>query len=85
MATYLKYLDAALKRANYEKMDDGRYFASIPEFDGLWAVGNTLEEATRELYSALDGWIDVHVKIGQKRPPVIGDVDLFAPPKLVEN
>jgi predicted RNase H-like HicB family nuclease len=85
MATYLEYLNAALKRANYEKMDDGRYFASIPGFDGLWVVGGTLDKAAQELYTALDGWIDVHVKIGQERPPVIGDLDLFAPPKLVET
>jgi predicted RNase H-like HicB family nuclease len=82
MATYLQYLDAALKRANYEKMDDGRYFASIAGFDGLWVVSATLDEARRELYTALDGWIDVHIKIGQERPPVIDDVDLFGLPKL---
>ena len=85
MATYLKYLDAALKKATYEKMDDGRYFASIPGFDGLWAVGKTREEAEKELYAALDGWIDVHVKIGRERPPVIGNVDLFSPPKLTDD
>ena len=85
MATYLEYLQAAMKRADYEQMADGRYFATIPKFDGLWAVGKTRDEAARELYAALDGWIDVHVKIGNERPPVIDDVDLFAPPKLAEG
>lgn len=85
VATYLQYLNTAFKKANFEEMEDGRYFASIPEFEGLWAVGNTREEAGSELYQALDGWIDVHVKIGKERPPVIDDVDLFAAPTIVES
>jgi predicted RNase H-like HicB family nuclease len=85
MATYLEYLKAAMTRANYEQMEDGRYFASIPNFDGLWAVGNTRDKAAHDLYQALDNWLDVHIKIGQQRPPEIDGVDLFAPPKLVEN
>jgi predicted RNase H-like HicB family nuclease len=85
MATYLEYLRAAMKRAEYELMDDGQYFAAIPDFDGLWAVGKTPDEAARELYTALYGWIDVHVKIGKQRPPVIDNIDLFAPPKAVSD
>jgi len=85
MATYLEYMAAALKRANFERMEDGRCFASIPGFDGLWAVGQTEAEATKELHDALDGWIDVHVKIGHERPPVVDGVDLYAPPKVIEN
>jgi predicted RNase H-like HicB family nuclease len=74
MATYLEYLNTAMKKADYEQMEDGRFFASIPQFDGLWAVGKTREDAARELYDALDGWLDVHIKIGQQRPPEIDGV-----------
>jgi predicted RNase H-like HicB family nuclease len=49
MATYLEYLRAGMTHANYEEMEDGQYFASIPEFEGLWAAGNSREEAEKEL------------------------------------
>ena len=85
MATVLEYLKAAMAKANYEEMEDGRYFATIPSFDGLWAVGETKDEAAQDLYQALEAWLDAHIKIAQQRPPEIDGVDLFAPPKLVEN
>jgi predicted RNase H-like HicB family nuclease len=84
MATYLEYVQAAMNHARYEKMADGRFFASIPEFDGLYAVGNTREEAQAELRDTLDGWLDVHVKISREPPPQIDGLDLFALPKAVE-
>jgi predicted RNase H-like HicB family nuclease len=84
MATYLEYLNTAVKKAEYERMADGRYFASIPQFDGLWAVGRDRAEAEQDLRGALDSWLDVHIKIGQQRPPRIDGVDFFDPPKAIE-
>ena len=85
MATYLEYLRAAVKNAEYEQMEDGRFFASIPDFDGLWAVGQTRDAAAAELYDALDNWLDVQIKIGQQKPPEIDGVNLLVAPKLIEN
>ena len=85
MATYLEYLRAGMTHANYEEMEDGQYFASIPEFEGLWAVGNSREEAEKELYDALDNWIDVTVKIGHQNPPIVDGNDLFVAPRLMEG
>jgi predicted RNase H-like HicB family nuclease len=85
MATYLEYMSAAIRLANFEQIENGQLFATIPQFDGLWAVGKTREEATRDLWSALDGWLDVHIKIGRHRPPEINGIDLFAAPKAIEE
>ena len=85
MATYLEYMKAAMKNAQYERMEDGRFFATIPKFDGLWAVGKTREGATGKLYKAIDGWLDVHIKIGKQHPPKIDGLDPLAPPKLIEK
>ena len=85
MATYLEYLRAAMSHADYEKTEDGKYFASIPEFEGLWAVGNSREDAEKELFEALDNWVDVTVKIGQQRPPTVDGKDLLVAPKLMEG
>ena len=61
MATYLEYLRAAMRKAQFEQMEDGKWFASIPELTGLWATGASVEEARKELAETLDGWIDVHI------------------------
>jgi len=85
LATYLAYLDAAMKKARVERMEDGRYFATIPKFEGLWASGDTEEDAKRDLYAALDGWIDVQIKIGREKVPDIDGVSLYAAPALTER
>lgn len=71
MASRLEYMNAAMTKAEYERMEDGRFFATIPGFDGLWAVGQTRDKAAQELSDVLDGWLDVHNKIGKNHlPPV---------------
>jgi predicted RNase H-like HicB family nuclease len=85
MATYLEYLNAAMKKAQFERMENGDYFGSIAGFDGLWASGNTREEAERDLYSALDGWIDVHLRVSRQSIPAIEGVDLNSLPRLLED
>jgi predicted RNase H-like HicB family nuclease len=85
MATYLEYLNAAMKKARFERMENGDYFGSIPGFDGLWANGHTREDAARDLYSALDGWIDVHLRVGRQSIPTVEGVDLLSLPRLVED
>ena len=85
MATYLEYLNAAMKKARFEQMENGDYFGSIPGFDGLWASGHTREDAARDLYTALDGWIDVHLRVGRQSIPAVEGVDLLSLPRLVED
>ena len=42
-----------MKSAEYEKMEEGGWFAFIPGLDGLWATGPTIELARKELQEAL--------------------------------
>ena len=85
MATYLEYLRAAMRHADYGKIEDGRYFASIPKFEGLWAAGKTRDEAEKELFDAPDNWIDVTIKIGRAQPPTVDGKDLSVAAKLLEG
>jgi predicted RNase H-like HicB family nuclease len=85
MATYLEYMREALKKAEFEECPDGSWFAFIPGFDGLWASGATRELAQANLSDALDGWIDVHLKIGKSWPPEVNGITLRALPKLLEE
>lgn len=55
-----KYILTAMRRAQYEQMEDGEWFASIPGFEGLWASGPSVEEAREQLLETLYEWISVH-------------------------
>ena len=45
------YIDAALARAHYELMQDkDPYYGEVPELQGVWASGKTLEECRRNLF-----------------------------------
>jgi predicted RNase H-like HicB family nuclease len=39
-----------MSRAQYERMEDGEWYAYIPEFKGLWTTGATKEAAEKNLY-----------------------------------
>lgn len=38
-----KYIETAMQRAIYERIDDGTFFAEIPEIEGLWANAETVK------------------------------------------
>ncbi len=70
MATMLQYMENALNHAQYEKMEKGEWFATMPGLSGLWASGKTIEEARKGLVEALDGWIEVSTKSGYRIPDI---------------
>ncbi len=43
------YLREALSETHVEKMDDDRWFLSLPSFPGVWADGESVEAARIEL------------------------------------
>ena len=71
----IEYIQSALRHAHYELMEDGRFFATIPECRGLWADGATLEESRDELRGALQCWMMLGMRHGDELP-VIDDIDL---------
>jgi len=74
------YVDAALSRAHYELMqDEDPYYGEVPELQGVWASGKTLEECRHSLAEVIEGWILVRIARGLPIPP-LGDVRL-APPR----
>ena len=52
-----EYIEKAMARARFERLEDGTYYAEIPGFPGLWASGQTPEECAQDLRGALEGWI----------------------------
>ena len=70
------YIAKAVEKADYEKMENGRFFATIPGFKGLWAQGKTVEAARRELISTLEDWVLISFRRGYPVPRVTGASDL---------
>ena len=53
-----EYLEAAMKRANYEILPDGNtFYGDIPGFEGVYANSGNLETCRRELKEVLEEWV----------------------------
>ncbi len=73
------YIDRAMAKATYDKLDDGSFAGRIPLCKGVIAFGNTLRECENELRSTLEDWLLVGLKL--RHPiPVIEGIDLNKEP-----
>ena len=70
----LEYIEEALRRARYEIIEDEEpYYGEIPELQGVWATGRTLEECRENLREVLEEWILLSVKRGLPIP-ALGEI-----------
>ncbi len=51
------FIQAALRRAKYELLENNRYYPEIPELQGVWAEGESLEVCRSELIEVIEGWL----------------------------
>jgi predicted RNase H-like HicB family nuclease len=70
-----EYINAALKLAQYEVLEDHTIYAEIPGLDGVYANANTVDECRNELGLVLEDWIVLGLRMGH-RLPAIGGVTL---------
>ena len=67
----IQYIQAALEHAKYEIIDDEEpYYGEVPELQGVWASGKTLEECRKNLEEVIDEWIIIRIKKGLSIPPI---------------
>ena len=71
----IEYINKAMSKAVYEKLEDGSYSGRIPQTPGVIAFGETLYRCQEELRSILEGWLIVKLRHGD-RLPVMGGIDL---------
>ena len=69
----LAYVQEALGRAEYEKLEDGTYVAEVPGLQGVLGTGETLEACRADLAEVVEEWVLVRVARGLSVPP-LGDV-----------
>ncbi len=73
-----EYLDAAMRAARYEIMEDGRFFGEISKCRGTLGEGDTLEKCRQDLRGSLEGWVIGGFRSGH-RLPVIEGIDMNPP------
>ncbi len=77
-----EYLDAAMQRARYELIEDeDPFYGEVPELQGVWATGKTLEECRQNLADVVDGWILIRLARGLSIPP-LGEVRITLPQEI---
>jgi predicted RNase H-like HicB family nuclease len=69
------YIQAAMRHAEYETLEDGTVFGRIPGFQGVWANAPTLDACREELQEVLEDWILVGLR-ARHRLPVVEGIDL---------
>ena len=82
----VNYIQAAMRRAKYELMENGRFFGRIPPCKGVWGEGRTLEGCREDLEGALQDWIVVKLRFDHKLPVVDGiDINASQPLEHAET
>ena len=77
-----EYIDAAMRRAHYELIDDEEpFYGEVPELQGVWATGKTLEECRQNLADVIDGWLLIRLSRGLAIPPVEG-ISILLPQEM---
>jgi len=67
----IEYVNKAMSKAVYDKLDDGTFNGKIPQCPGVVAFGESLYRCEQELRSSLEGRLIVKIRHGDKLP-VIG-------------
>ena len=66
------YIDRALRRATYDRLEDGTFVAEVPGLQGVLACGETLESCRDELAEVVEGWVLFRVANGMDVPELDG-------------
>lgn len=67
----LDYVQQALEHATYELIDDEEpYYSEVPELQGVWATGKSLEECRRNLLAAIEDWLLFSIAKGLPIPTI---------------
>ncbi len=76
-----EYVERAMERASYDKLEDGTFSGVVPQCPGVIAFSDTLRGCEIELQSVLEDWVLTGLKFGH-RLPVIDGVDLNRDPTI---
>lgn len=67
-----QFIQAAMRHATYELLEDRSFYAEIPGLAGVYANAPTLEACRELLQEVLEGWIVLGLRLGHTMPVVDG-------------
>jgi predicted RNase H-like HicB family nuclease len=67
-----RYVDAALKLAEYERDEDGVILATVPGASGFFSQGDSFEEARENLRDAIEGNVLLALQLDFPIPAIEG-------------
>ncbi|MEI8004053.1 MAG: type II toxin-antitoxin system HicB family antitoxin [Methanothrix sp.] len=67
---FSEYIQAALKLAEYDTLEDGSYVATVEGLQGVIAIGDTIEECRNDLIEVIEGWIALRLRLGDLIPQI---------------
>lgn len=69
-----RYMEEALKHAEYERDENGITIARVPQAQGFFAQGESHQEATANLRDVIEGNVLLSLQLGWDIPPLPGVV-----------
>jgi predicted RNase H-like HicB family nuclease len=85
VAALTEYLRAAMRHAEYERLEEGDWYAHIPGLPGLWASAKTVEDTRNDLFSALEDWLYVNAYVARCELPEFDGLSIAAPPDRADS
>lgn len=70
----VEYVNKALEKTVYKKLEDGTWFAEIPGFEGVWSNAPNVEACRKELVEVLEEWLILKLRDNDPVPPLDGVV-----------
>ena len=67
-----RYIEEALKRAEYERDENGVVIATVPGASGFFAQGDSFEEARENLRDVIEGNVLLALQMGLEIPRIEG-------------
>lgn len=71
-----RYQAAAMKRAQVKQLDDGSWYAWVPELQGVWANQAGVKECIGTLEDVLLHWLLLKIEDGDRDLPILEGIDL---------
>jgi predicted RNase H-like HicB family nuclease len=71
-----RYVAAACRRGMTEQTEDGRWYAEVQVLPGVWAEGDTEEQALTELRETVEEWVQMKISDKDRDLPLLDGIDL---------
>jgi predicted RNase H-like HicB family nuclease len=70
---FSEYIEAALRRAKYETLENGTYMATVDGLRGVIATDETIEACRVDLIEVIEEWITIRLQRGLDIPALDGN------------